>query len=90
MTHVLLAGKRISIQPFEFAQEAQLGQWDPRPFLHRIDQGQFGLVVTTKRLASDLQFERYTPQMATALAANYCLEAQTSNYFIYRPCPGGR
>jgi hypothetical protein len=90
MTHVLLAGKQIAIQPFEFSQEAQLGQWDPRPFLRRIDQGEFGLVVTTKRLASDLQFERYTPQMATALAANYCLEWQTNTYFVYRPCPGGR
>jgi len=60
MTHVLLAGKRIYIQPFEFAQEAQLGQWDQRPFLRSIDNGQFSLVVTTKQLRTNLKFERYT------------------------------
>lgn len=89
ITHVLPAGKRIYIQPFEFAEESHLGQWDQRPFLRSVEQGQFGLVVTTKQLAPDLQFSRYTPQMAAALAANYCLTAQTSNYFVYRPCNGG-
>ena len=89
MTHVLSASKRIYIQPFEFAQEAQLGQWDQRPFLRSIEKGQFSLVVTTKQLRTNLKFERYTPQMAAALTANYCLAAQTSNYFIYRPCNRG-
>jgi hypothetical protein len=89
MTHVLSAGKRIYIQPFEFAQEALLGPWDQRPFLASIDRGRFSLVITTKQLRANLKFERYTPQMAAALTANYCLDTQTSNYFVYRPCNGG-
>jgi hypothetical protein len=89
MTHVLSAGKRIYIQPFEFAQEALLGQWDQRPFLVSVERGQFSLVITTKQLQPNLKFERYTPQMAAALTANYCLATQTSNYFVYRPCNGG-
>jgi hypothetical protein len=89
MTHVLLAGKRIYIQPFEFSEEARLGRWDQRPFLQTIEQRRFGLVVTTRRLTPTLQFSRYTPEMMAALTVNYCLMQQTANYFVYQPCAAG-
>lgn len=89
MTHVLPAGKRIYIQPFEFAEEARLGQWNQAPFVAAIERGQFGLAVTTMPLTPTLRFERYTPQWAAAFAAHYCLVTRTSNYYVYRPCAGG-
>lgn len=87
MTHLLLAGKRIYIQPFEFAEEARLGQWDDRPFVQAVQARHFDLVILTDELRPSWRTQRFTPKVVAALAANYCEEGQSGRYWIYHPCP---
>lgn len=86
MTHLLLAGKRIYIQPFEFSEEARLGQWDQRPFVQSIADRYFGLVILTVRLRPGLRMQRFTRPMLAALGQDYCLSERVGRYFVYHPC----
>ncbi|MCL4545120.1 MAG: hypothetical protein M1118_11080 [Chloroflexi bacterium] len=86
MTHLLMAGKRIYIQPFEFSQEAQLGRWNQRPFLDSIAHQQFSLVITREMITPILSSSRYTPQMVKAFSRYYCLGHRLPDYYVYTPC----
>jgi len=86
MTHTLLSGKQVYLQPFEFSEEARAGRWDQQPLLEAIRQQRFALVIMTYELSPQLQIERFTPQMIEALSANYCEVSRTIHYFVYDPC----
>ncbi len=86
MTHLLMAGREIYIQPFEFTQEAELGRWNQAPFLEAIRSQQFPIVISTIELTRATHFERYTPQMLEAFSTSYCLNQHLTYYYVYTPC----
>lgn len=86
MTHLLLNGKPITIQPFELTAEATVGAWDQTPFVQAIERRQFGLIVLYHPVEQATIWQRFTPQMQQAMEANYCQSMQTADYYLYRPC----
>jgi hypothetical protein len=86
MTHLLLAGKRIYLQPFEFSEQARAGRWDQQPLVDRLASGAFPLVILTTPLTPDLQSERFTPDMYNALRDRYCFRERVGQYYLYQPC----
>ena len=87
MSFTVTTGKRIYLQPFEFTQLAEQGEWDQRPLLDDIRRGSFTAVVLRFRLGDDPGWrrQRIGQPMIDALAGAYELAAVYGDYFIYRP-----
>lgn len=87
MSFTVTDGRRIYIQPFEFTQLAEQGEWDQRPLLDDIRHHRFVAVVLRFRLGTDPSWhaQRYTKEMLAAFAEAYRLDATFGSYFIYRP-----
>ncbi len=87
MSFTVADGRRIYIQPFEFTQLAEQGEWDQRPLLDDIRHHRFVAVVLRFRLGTDPGWhaQRYTKEMLAAFAEAYRLDATYGSYYIYRP-----
>ncbi|MBI3971052.1 MAG: hypothetical protein HY332_07155 [Chloroflexi bacterium] len=87
MVFTITTGKRIYLQPFEFTQLAEQGDWDQRPLLEDIQHKRFSAVVLRFRLSDDPSWhrERINQPMIDALTQAYRLDATYGDYFLYRP-----
>ena len=87
MTFTVTAGRRIYLQPFEFSQLAEQGDWDQMQLLEDVRQRRFGVVVLRFRLGDEPTWhgERINAPLRQALEAGYRLEANYGDYFVYRP-----
>jgi hypothetical protein len=64
MGEVVLSGRSIAFQPFEFSQLARDGIWDETPFLEALARGDHPLVMIYQPYRNpSLRFERWTPAM---------------------------
>lgn len=87
MTFTVTTGRRIYLQPFEFTQLAEQGDWNQTQLLEDVRQRRFGVVVLRFRLGEDPTWhgERINAPLRQALEAAYRLDAVYGNYFVYRP-----
>lgn len=90
MSFTVTTGKRIYLQPFEFTQLAEQGDWDQRPLLEDIRQRRFVAVVLRFRIGTDPAWrrQRINQSMIDALAETYQFAVAYDDYFIYRPNTG--
>ena len=86
MTHLLLSGKRIYIETFDYSEAASRGKWDEKPFVTAIDQQRFGLVIVFQPPPLALQSDHFTPGMIAAIDARYCAGESTARYYTLHPC----
>ena len=87
MSFTVTTGKRLYLQPFEFSQQAEQGEWDQRPLLDDVRRGHFVAVVLRFDLAGDPSWhsERFTRQLIDALRESYVPDSVYGDYYIYRP-----
>ncbi|HEV2122967.1 MAG TPA: hypothetical protein VGW38_09355 [Chloroflexota bacterium] len=87
MAFTISTGKRIYLQPFEFTQMAEQGDWDQRPLLDDIRRQHFSAVVLRFALSDDPTWhrDRINQPMIEAIADAYELAAEFGTYYLYRP-----
>jgi hypothetical protein len=92
LTLLLRSGKPVDFAPFEMTHLAARGRWDQGPFLHRIEQREFALIVlefdlfATPRGGAELfSYERFSPEMIAAMRRSYRLHRWRGGYWIYVP-----
>lgn len=80
-----LAGRRISLQPFEMTQLAAAGIWDETPLLDAMRRGEYPLVLMyNPMLNPELRMERWSPRMRQVINQYYRAEMQAAETLVYR------
>jgi hypothetical protein len=89
MAFTVSTGKRIYVQPFEFTQLAEQGDWDQRPLLDDVRRQHFSAVVLRWQLGTDPAWhrDRINQPMIDAISESYEFDVEFGTYFIYRPRP---
>ncbi len=89
VTMLVLADKRVELQPFEMTQLAQQGLWDPARFVQRIRAGEFALIVLEFNAAAPtpLGETRFPAAMLDAIRTTYGPPRRAAHYWIYTPRP---
>jgi hypothetical protein len=87
MSFTVTSGRRIYVQPFEFTQLAEQGEWDQQPLLDDIRNQRFSIVVLRFPLDGDPSWhaQRVNQPMQEAVARAYRPAAAYGDYFIYVP-----
>lgn len=82
-----IAGRPILLQPFEMAQLARQGIWDPSPVVADLRRGRFGLVLVADGPATlpAWTHERWTDEMLEALHERYEATGSLADATLYRP-----
>jgi hypothetical protein len=68
---IVLDGRQLSFQPFEFKQLSIAKVWDETPFLDAIRNKQFAMILLYEPQAWDSRHERWTQAQLDAIATNY-------------------
>ena len=87
MSFTVTTGKRLYLQPFEFTQQVEQGQWDQRPLLADVRRRHFAAIVLRFDLAGDPSWhgERLNRDLLDALREAYVVDSVYGDYFIYLP-----
>jgi len=81
---ITLQGQPLYIQPFELTQLANAGAWDQRPFVEKIHNKEFPLVLIHHFPGFPVYEQRWTPDMLSAIEKNYILFHSLADTFVYR------
>jgi hypothetical protein len=90
-TMLILAGKRIYLEPHDMAALFNAGIVDQTPILDRVLRREIGLIVLERRSHKDVARRstgpnsRFTPAMITAISENYQLAWWGGGYYVYEP-----
>ncbi|HEU5314945.1 MAG TPA: hypothetical protein VFX49_02470 [Chloroflexota bacterium] len=89
MSFTVTTGRRLYLQPFEFTQLAEQGDWDQRPLLDDVRSMRFGVVVLRFDLSGDPSWhgERLNRPLLDAIREAYVPAAVYGDYFLYVPRP---
>lgn len=89
MNFTLGAGKDIALQPFEFAQMAEQGVWDPAPLNDCLVSGCFGALVLMFDLESQTvpyaSLLRFHSETLNEMRKHYAYSTRVGPYRIYLP-----
>lgn len=83
MSLLVVCGREILFQPFEFTQLALEGKWDQGRFVADIRAGKFALILVTEEVGAVK--ERWTPEMWAAIRERYEPVTILANTVVYRP-----
>jgi len=82
---LILAGRRIVLQPFEMTQLAAAGLWDETPLLDAMRRGEYPLVLMYNPMRNpELRMERWSPRMRQVINQYYRAEMQAAETLVYR------
>ncbi len=91
MVVILRAGKRVVWEPAIFAELANMGVWDEKPFVARIRAKEFGLFIVEGERGDHYFDTRYNPAIADALDATYPVKERVGAFVVRSPAlPKGR
>jgi hypothetical protein len=86
---LLFAGKRIVFQPFNFSALSNMGMWDQRHIIERLDRDEIGLVMlhfpVDVQRGTDFVDWFCTPEIRAAVRRNYRLTREIGGLYLYRP-----
>lgn len=85
MASVVLNGRALVYQPFEFKMLAEGGVWDAEPFLESIRQRQYTLILLYTPPTWDSKHARWTEEMLQTIYQNYQRGPVLADTEIYRP-----
>lgn len=82
--YLVLAGKPVTMQPFQFAQRARMGAWDDEALVTRIRRREFDMIVikSDPRTGQSVYF---TPATLAAIDRYYVLRRHVGPYRILDP-----
>jgi len=83
---VVLDGRQLFFQPFEFKQLATAKVWDETQFLQDIKDQKFGMILLYAPRAWDSRHERWTQAQLTAIDTYYYLTDIFAEHIFW--CPG--
>jgi uncharacterized membrane protein YccF (DUF307 family) len=86
---VVLAGKRLAFQPFEYKQLVAGQVWDEQPFLEAIYDQKFALMLLFDPEGWDSRGARWTPAQLSAIESHYVLKMRLAQTRIYAPLDKG-
>jgi hypothetical protein len=81
---ITLQQRPLYIQPFEVTQLANAAIWDQMPFVNQIEDKEFPLILIHHFPDFPVYEQRWTPEMLTAIDANYILAHELGNTYVYR------
>ena len=87
MVLLIRSGREVLWEPAIFAELASTGDWDERPFVQRIRNGEFAFFITSGRRGHQRFDERYNPAVAEAIDAAYPVKEETAGLVIHRSRP---
>jgi len=82
---VVLDGRQLYFQPFEFKQLAIAGVWDETPFIDAVQNKEFGMILLYAPRTWDSRRERWTRAQLDAIEDNYVLAGNYAETLIYIP-----
>jgi hypothetical protein len=85
MVLLIRSGKDVLWEPAIFAELASIGDWDERPFVHRIRNGEFAFFITWGRRGHHRFDERYNPAVAEAIDAAYPVKQEIAGLTVHKP-----
>jgi len=85
MVLLLRSGRDVLWEPAIFAELASTGDWDERPFVKRIRNGEFAFFITWGQRGHHRFDERYNPAVAEALDGEYPVKEKLAGLTIHRP-----
>ena len=93
-TLLLLAGRPLLYQPFEYNQLHRQGLWDQAPILRAIEQRELALIVLNFQLDHPHPYalDRFSGEQLAAMRSHYQLIGKQGYYHLYAPAspPGER
>lgn len=84
---VVLDGRQLYFQPFEFKQLVIAKVWNQDPFIKAVFNKQFGMILLYAPAAWDSQHERWTQDQLTAINLNYELVNIYAETWVLVPKP---
>lgn len=85
MGELVMSGRAIQFQPFEFSQLSRDGIWDQAPFLEALSRGDYPVVMIYQPFRNpSLRFERWTPEMLQILNNQFRPDFQSGETTVYR------
>jgi hypothetical protein len=85
MVLLIRSGREVLWEPAIFAELASTGDWDERPFVDRIRNGEFAFFVTWGRRGHQRFDERYNPAVADAIDAAYPVKQRIAGLTVHKP-----
>jgi hypothetical protein len=86
---VVVAGKPLVFQPFEYKQLVAGQVWDEQPFLDDIFNQEFSLILLYDPKEWDSRGARWTPAQLRAIEGNYVMKMRLAQTRIYVPLDKG-
>jgi hypothetical protein len=84
---VVLDGRPLVFQPFEFKQLAIAGLWNQKPFLDTIEKQEYGLILLYNPPSWDSRHARWTDEQLAAISSKYISVQNYADTLIYTPYP---
>lgn len=84
---VVLDGRQLSFQPFEFKQLVIAKVWDETPFIQAVQNKQFGMILLYAPQSWDSRHERWTQTQLNAINNNYNLMGIYAETYVLVPRP---
>ena len=87
---LVINGKEIYFQPFEFTQLAIQGMWDDENIVKEIRKRSFEAIIlefSIDCMDKSVHYERFTPKIVESIKDNYYLSHRIGKFFIYLPKP---
>jgi len=89
MGMIVLNGGELYLQPFEVTQLIKAGFFDQDQLIQQIEDEKFSLILLQEgEWWSYVLQERWTPELLSAIRANYRLSDQLESSYVYRPRTG--
>lgn len=84
---LVVNGKDVVFQPFEFTQLSIQGIWDQGKILQEIDKKKFDLIILEFNVFDlPTKNERFTNEMIQLIRSNYCFSEKIGRKYLYEPC----
>lgn len=85
MGELVMSGRSIQFQPFEFSELARDHLWDQTPFLDALSRGDYPVVMIYQPYRNpSLRFERWTPEMLQIINNQFRPDFQSGETTVYR------
>lgn len=84
---VVLDGRQLAFQPFEFKQLVTAKVWDETPFIEAVKNKEFGMILLYVPKNWDSRRERWTQDQLRAISNNYNLVDIQAETWVMEPSP---